>query len=90
MRDIERRVGANRLNGIDAEVVTAEQDQKGRSSYQYLAERALSDSRRVAAAPRGVARHDAVAWGFARAADALGVDIIQQCEVTGINRHVVE
>ena len=34
----------------------------------------------------GVARHDAVAWGFARAADALGVDIIEQCEVTGINR----
>ena len=31
----------------------------------------------------GVARHDAVAWGYARAADALGVDIIQQCEVTG-------
>jgi len=35
--------------------------------------------------PRGgVARHDAVAWGFARAADARGVDIIQNCEVTGI------
>ncbi len=32
----------------------------------------------------GVARHDAVAWGFARAADARGVDIIQNCEVTGI------
>ena len=32
----------------------------------------------------GVARHDAVAWGYARAADALGVDLIQQCEVTGI------
>ena len=31
----------------------------------------------------GTARHDAVAWGFARAADALGVDIIQNCEVTG-------
>jgi sarcosine oxidase subunit beta len=31
----------------------------------------------------GIARHDAVAWGFARAADALGVDIVQQCEVTG-------
>ena len=29
-------------------------------------------------------RHDAVAWGYARAADARGVDIIQQCEVTGI------
>jgi sarcosine oxidase, subunit beta len=31
----------------------------------------------------GVARHDAVAWGYARAADALGVDIVQNCEVTG-------
>src|SRR5262249_3437411 len=32
----------------------------------------------------GVARHDAVAWGFARAADSLGVDIIENCEVTAI------
>ena len=31
----------------------------------------------------GVARHDAVAWGYARAATALGVDIIQNCEVIG-------
>src|SRR6185369_9832904 len=37
--------------------------------------------------PRGgIARHDAIAWGFARAADALGVDIIQNCPVTGIRR----
>ncbi|KGK80820.1 sarcosine oxidase subunit beta [Thalassobacter stenotrophicus] len=36
--------------------------------------------------PRGgTARHDAVAWGFARGADQRGVDIIQQCEVTGID-----
>ena len=34
----------------------------------------------------GVARHDAVAWGFARAADALGVDLIQQTEVTGFRK----
>src|SRR5208283_2227425 len=34
----------------------------------------------------GVARHDTVAWGYARAADALGVDILQNCEVTGIDR----
>jgi sarcosine oxidase subunit beta len=32
----------------------------------------------------GVARHDAVAWGYARAASALGVDIIEGCEVTGL------
>ncbi len=86
MRDIERRVGSNRLNGIDAEVVTPEQIKKAvplidtspRARYPILG---ASLQRRG-----GVARHDAIAWGFARAADALGVDIIQQCEVTGINR----
>jgi len=34
----------------------------------------------------GTARHDAIAWGYARAADALGVDIVENCEVTGICR----
>jgi len=34
----------------------------------------------------GTVRHDAVAWGYARAASALGVDIIEHCEVTGIER----
>ena len=86
MRDIERRVSANRLDGIDAEVVTPEQikaaipmiNTSPRARYPILG---ASLQRRA-----GVARHDAVAWGFARAADALGVDIIQQCEVTGIYR----
>jgi sarcosine oxidase subunit beta len=86
MRDIERRVGANRLNGIDAEVVDAGQLRKA-IPYLNLSPDArypiigASLQRRA-----GVARHDAVAWGFARAADQLGVDIIEQCEVTGINR----
>jgi len=86
MRDIERRVSANRLNGIDAEVVTAAQIKKAiplintspDARYPILG---ASLQRRA-----GVARHDAVAWGFARAADARGVDIIEQCEVTGVNR----
>ena len=86
MREIERRVGANRLDGVDAEVVTPAQikaaipmiDTSPRARYPILG---ASLQRRA-----GVARHDAVAWGFARAADALGVDIIQQCEVTGICR----
>ncbi len=86
MRDIERRVRANQLNGIDAEVVTAEQIKKAvphintskDARYPILG---ASLQRRA-----GVARHDAVAWGFARAADARGVDIIEQCEVTGIKR----
>ena len=33
----------------------------------------------------GTARHDAVAWGYARQADSMGVDIIQHCEVSGFN-----
>ena len=85
MRDIERRVNANRLNGIDAEVVgTAELGKaiphlntSPDARYPILG---ASLQRRA-----GVARHDAVAWGFARAADALGVDIIERCEVTGID-----
>ena len=86
VRDVERRVSANRLNGIDAEFVTPEQIKKaipiintsGATRYPILG---ASLQRRG-----GVARHDAVAWGFARAADARGVDIIEQCEVTGIDR----
>ena len=86
MRDIERRVNANRLNGIDAEVVDTRYIERkipylntsSRARYPILG---ASLQRRA-----GVARHDAVAWGFARAADALGVDIIEQCEVTAIDQ----
>lgn len=84
MRDIERRVNANRLNGVDAEVLTPQQI-KEMLPYINLNTRypvlGASFQRRA-----GVARHDAVAWGFARAADACGVDILQNCEVTGIRR----
>ncbi len=86
MRDINRRVNANRLNGIDSQVVTPAQikamvpciNTSSKLRYPILG---------ASFQPRGgVARHDAVAWGFARAADSLGVDIIQQCEVIGIRR----
>ena len=81
MRDIERRVNANRLNGIDGEVLDAQQvkeivpvlDCSDRARYPVMG---------ASWQPRaGVARHDAVAWGFARGADAHGVDLIQQTEV---------
>jgi len=81
MRDIERRVNANRLNGIDGEVLDAQQikeivpvlDCSDNVRYPILG---------ASWQPRaGVARHDAVAWGFARGADAHGVDLIQQTEV---------
>ncbi len=87
MRDIERRVAANRLNGIDGEVLTPEQV---RQLVPLL--NTSSDSRYPVLgaswqARGGTARHDAVAWGYARGADAMGVDLIQQTEVTGIRRH---
>ena len=81
MRDIQRRVNANRLNGIDSEVLDTKQVQElvpimdcsANSRYPILG---------ASWQPRaGVARHDAVAWGYARAADALGVDLLQQTEV---------
>ena len=83
LREIQRRVNAIRLNGIDSEFLSLEQVQAmvpilncdPNARYPVLG---ASLQRRG-----GVARHDAVAWGFARAADSRGVDIIQNCEVTG-------
>jgi sarcosine oxidase, subunit beta len=86
MRDIVRRVQANNLNGVDGVVLDTAQVKKlvpiindsPTARYPVLG---------ASFQPRaGVARHDAVAWGYARAADARGVDIIQQCEVTAILR----
>ncbi|MEZ8141130.1 sarcosine oxidase subunit beta family protein [Enterovibrio sp. FF113] len=84
MRDIERRVSANRLNGIDCEVL----DTQAVQDLVPLLDCSENTRYPIMGAswqPRGgVARHDAVAWGFARAADQLGVDLIQQTEVTGL------
>jgi sarcosine oxidase subunit beta len=86
MRDIERRVNANRLNGIDAEVVDAAHIKKAIPYINTSADARYPILGASLQRRAGVARHDAVAWGFARAADKLGVDIIEQCEVTAINR----
>jgi len=86
MRDIERRVSANRLNGLDAVVVNAQQIKAAIPFINTSADARYPILGASLQRRGGVARHDAVAWGFARAADACGVDIIQQCEVTGLNR----
>lgn len=86
MRDIERRVNANRLNGIDGVVMNAQQI-KEKIPIINTSTNARYPILGASFQPRGgVARHDAVAWGFARGADARGVDIIQNCEVTGFRR----
>ena len=72
LRELSRRINANRLNGVDSEFLTPQQvkefcppiDLRGNGRYPVLG---ASLQRRG-----GTARHDAVAWGYARAADALG------------------
>jgi methylglutamate dehydrogenase subunit A len=78
-----RRGNAMRLHGVDAELLDADQV---RALLPYLD---FDDARfpiqgGLLQRRGGTARHDAVVWGYARSADRLGVDIIQNCEVIGI------
>ena len=86
MRDIVRRSSANQLNGIDSEVLTPAQI-KDLEPTINISQQARYPILGASFQPRGgVARHDAVAWGFARGADRYGVDVVQNCEVTGIRQ----
>jgi heterotetrameric sarcosine oxidase beta subunit len=79
-----RRGNAMRLNGIDAQFLSRDEIAT-RIPNLDCSENARFPILGGLLQPRGgTVRHDAVAWGYARAADALGVDIIQRCEVTGI------
>ena len=86
VQSFQRHVAANQLAGIDNEWLTAQQAKEFcpilniEKNIRYPVLGAALQRR------GGTARHDAVAWGYARAADKLGVDIIQNCEVTGIRR----
>ncbi len=86
VQSFQRHVHSNRLNGVDNACLTPQQAQ------EFCPPLDISPSARYpvlgAALQRraGTARHDAVAWGYARAAAARGVDIIQNCPVTAIRR----
>ncbi|GAC1334685.1 MAG: sarcosine oxidase subunit beta [Beijerinckiaceae bacterium] len=86
VQSFKRHVHANRLNGIDNEWLPP------KACKDFCPPLNIGDTMRYpilgGALQRrgGTARHDAVAWGYARAADAHGVDIIQNCEVTKISR----
>lgn len=86
VQSFKRHIHANRLNGVDNEWLSPEE------AKAYCPPLSISPDARHpvlgAALQRrgGTARHDSVAWGYARAAAALGVDIIQNCAVTAINR----
>ncbi len=76
-----RQFNAMRINGIDAELLTAKQVQKIEPMLNFRSDARHPIHGGVLQPRGGTGRHDAVAWGYARAASALGVDIIQNCEV---------
>ena len=85
LKEIARRHNANRLQGVTLEFLTREQVKEfcpiinisPNVRYPVLGASLQRNA--------GVARHDAVAWGYARGADTRGVDIIQKCEVSGFD-----
>ncbi len=83
-RVLKRRTEANRLNGIDTEWLDAKQVKEFCPPINISAGSRFPVLGATLQRRGGVNRHDAVVWGYARAADVMGVDIIQNCEVTGI------
>ena len=80
----KRHIHANRLNGIDNEWLTPAEAKAFCPPLNIGADMRYPVLGAALQRRGGTARHDAVAWGYARGADARGVDIIQNCEVTGL------
>ena len=85
VRDSVRRVEANRLNGVDAEWLDADGSKNSARSSTSPTDVRYPVLGATYQPRAGIAKHDYVAWGFARKADALGIDLIQNCEVTGFD-----
>jgi sarcosine oxidase, subunit beta len=85
MREGRRQVNANRLNGIDAEWLTAEEVKAFCPIVNISPDVRYPVIGGTLQRRGGIAKHDYVAWAFARKADAMGVDLIQNCEVTGFD-----
>ncbi|MEP9399533.1 sarcosine oxidase subunit beta [Mesorhizobium sp. KR2-14] len=83
---LKRHVHANRLNGVDNEYLTSEQAKEFCPPLNISKDARYPVMGATLQRRGGTARHDAVAWGYARGASARGVHIIQNCEVTGIKR----
>ncbi len=86
LESAQRWVGAMRLNGIDTEMVSVAEIERRIPILDTSPTARLPVWGGFIQKRAGTARHDAVAWGYARAADRLGVDIIQNCEVRGFRK----
>ena len=83
LENARRWVNAMRLNGIDSEMLDPDEVRRRVPQLNFGPTARYPVYGGFNQPRAGIARHDAVAWGYARAADALGVDIIQNCEVEG-------
>ncbi len=86
LKEMSRRVRAIRGNGVDSEILSPAEIEKLVPAINISRDLRYPILGASLQRRGGVARHDAVAWGFARGADDRGVDIVQNCEVTGITR----
>ncbi len=77
---------ALQLNGIDCEMLTPAEIKKLAPLIDISPSARFPLHGGFIQRRAGIARHDAVAWGYARAADAYGIDIIQECEVKAVRR----
>ena len=84
LNEMERRASAMHLNGIDCELLTPAEVKRWVPLIELNAQSRYPVLGGIVQRRGGNARHDAVAWGYARAASALGVDIIENCAVTGL------
>ena len=85
-QSFKRHIHSNRLNGIDNEWLTPQQAKEFCPPLNIAANACFPVVGAALQRRGGVARHDAVAWGYARGAAARGVDIVQNCPVTAIRR----
>ena len=85
LRGMTRIEHANRVHGIDSCMVDVDRIRRLCPPLNLSRQARFPILGGLWQARGGTARHDAVAWGYARAADRLGVDIIQHCEVTGFD-----
>jgi sarcosine oxidase subunit beta len=86
MDNVSRWANAMRFNGIDAEMLTADQVRQLAPRLNFGPDARFPILGGFIQRRAGPARHDAVAWGYSRGASALGVDIIQNCGVTGFTK----
>ncbi len=84
LNEMERRASAMHLNGIDCELLTPREVRRWVPLLNADANCRYPVLGGIVQRRGGNARHDAIAWGYARAASALGVDIVENCAVTGL------